>query len=158
MATSVQFSYRRQLTNALSPSVHLEIQSTQVRNIVSDLNALYNEAEALKDEGKTDEAIEKLNELLGQDEKHALAHFALAVLYGRVNNHDKAVEHGETATDIEPTDPFSFTALSVTYQRAYAGTGNMDFITKAETARDKAHALQAQAAAGNCGSGGCGSC
>ena len=52
-----------------------------MRNIVSDLNALYNEAEALKDEGKTDEAIEKLNELLGQDEKHALAHFALVIKF-----------------------------------------------------------------------------
>ena len=107
------------------------------------LHELYDKAETLKDEGKLDEAIATLNELLQQDESHALSHLALAVLYGRVNQHDKAVEHGQRACELDPQDAFSFTAMSVTYQRAWQGTQKQEFIQLAEDAMAKAHALQA---------------
>ena len=42
---------------------------------MSDLNTLYNEAEALKDAGKFEESIDKLNSILATDESHVLAHF-----------------------------------------------------------------------------------
>lgn len=109
---------------------------------MSDVNAMYNDAEKLKDEGKLDEAIAKLNELLASDSSHVLSHLALAVIYGRVNQHEKAVEHGNRACELDPSDPFNFTAMSVTYQRAWQGTQKQEYIQLAEDAMAKAHALQ----------------
>ena len=79
---------------------------------------LYDEATRLKDQGDNESAIAKLNELLSQDEKYALAHSALAVLYTRVKQHDQAIKHAQRVCELEPNEPFSFTAMSVTYQRA----------------------------------------
>ena len=59
-----------------------------------------------------------------------------------LGEHEKAVQHGERACQLEPNDPFSFTAMSVTYQRAFAGTRNQEYIHLAEHAMAKAHALQ----------------
>lgn len=80
--------------------------------------ALYDEADKLKAEGKHEEAIAKLVELTEQDPNYALAHSALAVLYGKVGRHDEAIRHGQKVCELEPNDAFSFTAMSVTYQRA----------------------------------------
>ena len=55
---------------------------------------LYDEADRLKDDGKLDEAVAKLEELIVQDPNYALAHSALAVIYGRLKRHDEAVKHG----------------------------------------------------------------
>ncbi len=79
---------------------------------------LYDEADRLKEAGKLDEAVAKLNELLAQDPKYALAHSALAVVLTRLKRHDEAIEHALRVCQLEPNEPFSFTALSVTYQRA----------------------------------------
>jgi hypothetical protein len=43
---------------------------------------------------------------------------------------------------VEPEEAFNFTAMSVTYQRAFAGTGNRDYIRLAEEAMGQASALQ----------------
>ena len=110
---------------------------------MASLSEMYQEAEKLKDAGKLDEAIVKLREVLAQDEQHVLSHLALAVVLGRVGKHEEAVKHGEKACEIEPTDPFNFTALSVTYQRAWQGTQNPQFIQAAEDAMAKAHILEA---------------
>ncbi len=103
---------------------------------------LYNEAEKLKDDGKDEEAIAKLGELLKQDESYTLAHLALSVLYGKVGKPEDSVRHGQRACELEPDDPFNFTAMSVTYQRAWAGTQNQEYITKAEDAMARAQMLQ----------------
>lgn len=103
---------------------------------------LYREAEALKDAGKLDEAIAKCNDILANEPGHVLSHLTLAVMYGRIGQHEKAVQHAEKATQLDPTDAFNFTALSVTYQRAFAGTQNHAYIRLAEDARDRAHAIQ----------------
>ncbi len=79
---------------------------------------LYDEATQLKDAGHLDEAVAKLSDLLAQDDSYALAHSALAVLLTRLKRHDEAVAHAKRVCELEPTDAFSFTALSVTYQRA----------------------------------------
>ena len=42
---------------------------------------LYDEAARLKDDGKLDDAIEKLKEAVGQDESFALGYFGLAKYY-----------------------------------------------------------------------------
>lgn len=109
---------------------------------MAEINELYQEAEKLKDEGKLDESIAKLQEILAREESHVLSHLALAVVYGRVGKHEDAILHGQRACEIEPADPFNFTALSVTYQRAWQGTQNQQFIQLAEEAMAKAHMLE----------------
>jgi tetratricopeptide (TPR) repeat protein len=106
------------------------------------LHEIYDQADRLKDEGKMDEAIAKYQEALAQDESFALAHSALAVVYGRVGKHDEAIKHAQRACEINPQEPFSYTALSVTYQRAYAGTGEQGYIQLAEDAMARARTLQ----------------
>jgi tetratricopeptide (TPR) repeat protein len=106
------------------------------------IDELYDEADKLKDEGKLDEAIVKLQEVLGQDDAYALAHSALGVLYGKVGKHEEAVKHAQRVCELEPKDPFSFTALSVILQRAFAGTNNSQFIQLAEDAMAKSQMLQ----------------
>ncbi len=41
-------------------------------------------------------------------------------------------------------DPFSYTAMSVTYQRAYAGTDDHSYIAKAEDAMEKSRQVAQQ--------------
>ncbi|HVA45809.1 MAG TPA: scaffolding protein [Pirellulales bacterium] len=79
---------------------------------------LYSEAERLKDSGDLEATAKKLEELLALDERYALAHSALAVIYGRIRRHDEAIQHALRVCELEPKDAFSFTALSVTFQRA----------------------------------------
>ena len=98
---------------------------------------LYDQAQQLKDQGKLDEAAAALAQLLAQDANYALAHSALAVIYGRLKQHDDAIRHGLKVCELEPNEPFSFTAMSVTYQRAGK-------IPEAEDAMARAHALQAR--------------
>jgi tetratricopeptide (TPR) repeat protein len=98
---------------------------------------LYDRAQQLKDEGKLDEAAGVLEQLVAQDPKYALAHSALAVIYGRLKRHEEAIRHGMTVCELEPDEPFSFTALSVTFQRAGK-------IPEAEDAMARAHMLQAR--------------
>lgn len=106
---------------------------------MSDVHELYDEADRLKEEGKHDEAIAKLQEIVAQDESYALAHAALAVLLGKLGKHADAVRHAKQVCELEPQDPFSFTALSVTYQRAFAGTNETQYIRLAEEAMARSH-------------------
>ena len=110
---------------------------------MADVHEIYNDGEKLKEEGKLQEAIQKYQEALEVDPSFALAHFALAVVFGRVGDHERAVQHGEKAVELDPDDPFSYTAMSVTYQRAFAGTQNHQYIQMAENAMARAHALEA---------------
>jgi tetratricopeptide (TPR) repeat protein len=111
---------------------------------MADPAALYDEADKLKDAGKLDEAVAKLNEALAADPEYALAHSALAVVLQRLGRHDEAIRHAEKVCELEANDPFSFTALSVTYQRAFAGTNNMQYIRMAEDAMEKSRILQSR--------------
>jgi len=79
---------------------------------------LYDEGIKLKDDGKLDAAVAKLEEALSQDERFALAHSALAVTCTKMGLHDRAIQHAERVVELEPRDPFSYMSLSVTYQRA----------------------------------------
>ncbi len=97
-----------------------------------EILALEKEADQLKNDGKNDEAIAKLNEILERDENFVRAHLALAVLYHKTEVHDKSVAHAETAYQLEPDD-FNAAALSVTYQRAFEGTRDPIYIQKAES-------------------------
>jgi tetratricopeptide (TPR) repeat protein len=109
---------------------------------MSDPIGLYDQADKLKDEGKIEESAAKLKEALAADPGYALAHSALAVVLQRLGKHEEAIEHARRACELEPNDPFSFTALSVTYQRAFAGTNNQQYIRMAEDAMEQSRMLQ----------------
>ena len=79
---------------------------------------IYDEATKLKDKGELEPAVAKLHELLAQDPNYSLAHSALAVVNGRLKKHDEAIKHALKACELQPNDPFSYTALSVVYVRA----------------------------------------
>lgn len=108
---------------------------------MTDFVALYNQAEKLKDSGKSEEAVSILQQILQEKPYHVLSHLTLARIFTQTGKHDAAIEHGLKACELEPNDPFNFTAMSVTYQRAYAGTGERKYIQLAEDAMAKAHSL-----------------
>lgn len=110
---------------------------------MSDIHAQYNEVEKLIDDEKFSEAIEQLNQILAIDDSFVLGHLALARVYTKTGQHAEAVVHGERACQLQPEDPFNFTALSVTYQRAWAGTQEHSYIAKAEDAMARARQAQA---------------
>ncbi len=109
---------------------------------MSDVHAAYNDVEKLIDEEKFQEAIEKLKQIIQQDETFVLGHLALARVYTKTGQHAEAIEHGKKACELEPEDSFNFTALSVTYQRAWAGTQNQQYIQLAEDAMAQARTLE----------------
>jgi hypothetical protein len=63
------------------------------------------------------------------------------VLLQKTGKHEEAIVHAKKVAELAPLDPFSFTALSVTYQRAYAGTNNMEYIRLAEDAMERSRQL-----------------
>ena len=80
-------------------------------------NELYDQAADLKDQGDKAGAIAKLNEALALDPDFALGHGMLAKLYADLAEADKAIAHAQRVVELEPNDTFSYTALSVIYQR-----------------------------------------
>jgi len=111
---------------------------------MNNLHARYNDIEKLIDEEKFEEAIAGLTGIVADDESFVLAHLALARVYTKTGQHDLAIQHAEKACQIEPDDSFNYTAMSVTYQRAWAGTQDQQYITKAEDAMAKAQMLAQQ--------------
>ncbi|MDA7950656.1 MAG: scaffolding protein [Pirellulaceae bacterium] len=107
-----------------------------------NLGELIQQGEKLQEEGKFDEAIQRFQQVVEAKEDYVLGHLTLAVLHGKVGQHEDAVKHGEKACKLEPNEPFNFTAMSVTYQRAFAGTQNQQYIPLAEEAMAHAHRLQ----------------
>jgi Flp pilus assembly protein TadD len=57
------------------------------------------------------------------------------VILGRLKRHEEAIQHAQKVCQLAPTDAFSFTAMSVTYQRAGK-------IPEAEDAMAKARSMQ----------------
>jgi tetratricopeptide (TPR) repeat protein len=129
-----------------APTLPLEANSHQPSpfeylSAMPDVVTLYDEATRLKNEGRLDDAAAKLKEAVAVDDTYALAHSALAVVLQRQGQHEEAIAHARRVTELEPSDPFSFTALSVTYQRAFAGTQNMGYIRLAEDAMERSRQL-----------------
>ena len=102
---------------------------------MSTKEQIYDEADRLKDSGQLEAAAAKLQEALGLDPNYALAHSALAIIYTRLKRHEEAIKHGLKVCELEPNDSFSFTAMSVTYQRA-------GYIPEAEEAMARARMIQ----------------
>ncbi len=109
---------------------------------MSDIYQQYNAVEKLIDAEDYAGAVEPLKAILQQDDSFVLGHLAMARVLTKLGQHHDAVKHGERACELEPNESFNFTALSVTYQRAWAGTQDQSFITKAEDAMARSHQLQ----------------
>jgi Flp pilus assembly protein TadD len=80
-------------------------------------NELYDQAADRRDQGDREGAVAKLEEAIAQDPGFALGHGMLAKLYADLAMADKAIEHAKRVVELEPDDAFSYTALSVIYQR-----------------------------------------
>lgn len=80
-------------------------------------NELYDQAVDLRDSGDKSAAISKLEEAVGADPSFAIGHGMLAKLYVDLAESDKAIAHARKVVELEPDDTFSYTALSVIYQR-----------------------------------------
>ncbi len=101
-----------------------------------------NAAEKLKDEGKLDEAVVILHDILTEEPNHVLTHLTLGRIFTLQGKFDKAVEHGRKACELEPLEAFNYTALSVTYQRVFAGTGEHKYIQLAEDAMAESRRIE----------------
>lgn len=80
-------------------------------------NELYDEAVVHRDQGDKLGAIAKLEEAVAADPSYAIGHGMLAKLYVDLAESDKAILHAKKVVELEPDDTFSYTALSVIYQR-----------------------------------------
>lgn len=78
---------------------------------------LYDQATALRDKGDKEAAIATLNQAIALDPDHALSHGMLAKLHADLAHAEEAIHHAKRVVELEPNDTFSYTALSVIYQR-----------------------------------------
>jgi predicted Zn-dependent protease len=108
---------------------------------MSTVDERYSQAEKLKDAGQAQEARDLLLGILEESPEHVLSHLTLARIFTGLGEHQRAVAHAEKACQIEPNEGFNFTLLSVTYQRAYAGTGDTSYIRMAEDAMARSRML-----------------
>ena len=95
----------------------------------------YAAAEKLKDDGDLAAAVAAMEALVADDPGYALAHSALGAWCTRLERHAEAVQHARRACELEPNDPFSYTALSVACMRA-------GMIPEAEDALARSRMLQ----------------
>ena len=102
---------------------------------MTDRDDQYAAAETLKNEGKLAEAVASLEELVAEQPDFALAHSALAAWCTRLERHEEAIQHARKVCEMEPKDPFSYTALSVACMRGGR-------ITEAEDALARSRMLQ----------------
>ena len=78
---------------------------------------LYDQAVDLRDKGDKPGAIAILEQAVSIDPAFSIGHGMLAKLYVDLAESDKAIEHARKVVELEPEDTFSYTALSVIYQR-----------------------------------------
>jgi Flp pilus assembly protein TadD len=96
---------------------------------------LYDQATDLKDKGDKEGAVARLNEALAISPDDTLVHGMLAKLYADLARAEEAIQHARRVVELEPNDVFSYTALSVIYQRCGR-------IPEAEEAKAKAYYKQ----------------
>lgn len=95
----------------------------------------YAAAEQRKDSGDLAGAVAMLEAVVADEPDFALAHSALAAWCTRLERHQEAVRHARRVVELEPRDPFSYTALSVACMRA-------GLIPEAEDALARSRTLQ----------------
>lgn len=102
---------------------------------MSSRDERYAAAEKLKDAGDLAAAVTAMEALVAEESDFALAHSALAAWCTRLERHEQAVRHARRVVELEPRDPFSYTALSVACMRA-------GLIPEAEDALARSRMLQ----------------
>ncbi len=95
----------------------------------------YEVAEKLKAAGDLQGAVQVLEAVVVDHPDYALGFSALAAWCTRLERHADAVRHARRVCELEPRDPFSYTALSVACMR-----GGM--ISEAEEALARSRVLQ----------------
>jgi Flp pilus assembly protein TadD len=105
------------------------------REVAMTKEERYAAAEQIKDAGDLAGAVAAMEAVVAEEPEYALAHSALAAWCTRLERHDEAVRHARRACELEPRDPFSYTALSVACMRA-------GMIPEAEEALAKSRMLQ----------------
>ncbi len=78
---------------------------------------LYDQASDLRDKGDKEAAVELLKEAVKIDPTFTIGHGMLAKLCADLARSDEAIAHAQRVVELEPNDTFSYTALSVVYQR-----------------------------------------
>ena len=78
---------------------------------------LYDAAMKLKAEGNLEGCVDALKNILTVDPNHVQTHMALGVHQQKLGRFEEAIFHAKKVAELEPTDAFSFTQLSVIYQR-----------------------------------------
>ena len=98
-------------------------------------NARYREANKLKAAGDLEGATDQLLALVADHPGHEPSHCALAVYLQRLGRDEEAITHAQKVAEMNPDDSFSFSQLSVIYQRCGR-------IQEAEDAMAKARMIQ----------------
>ncbi|MFM7107814.1 MAG: tetratricopeptide repeat protein [Planctomycetaceae bacterium] len=96
----------------------------------------YDAAQRLKDGGDLAAAVAAMESVVADHPDFALAHAALAAWCRRLERFDEAIRHARRVCELEPNDPLSYTALSVTCMQAGR-------IPEAEEALARSRMLQA---------------
>ena len=73
----------------------------------------YDSAQKTKDSGRLAEAVAELQAVVADHPDFALAYSALSAWCTRLDRHEEAIGYAKKVCELEPHDPFSFTALSV---------------------------------------------
>ena len=91
----------------------------RMSNPMSEQNPgkLYDAAMKLKAEGNLEGCVDALKNILTIDPNHVQTHMALGVHQQKLGRLEEAIFHAKKVSELEPTDAFSFTQLSVIYQR-----------------------------------------
>ncbi len=98
-------------------------------------NELYDQAVDRRDQGDKEGAVTLLKEAIAADPNFTIGHGMLAKLCADLAMTEEAIEHAKKVVELEPDDTFSYTALSVIYQRCGR-------IPEAEEAKAKAYYKQ----------------
>lgn len=95
----------------------------------------YDRAISLRDEGKLAEALAAMEKVAADFPDYPLAHLALAVFYGNANRNDESMESIKRACELEPSNPFYFTAFSSLAIRGGRRQEAEEALMKAQEAR-----------------------
>jgi len=106
----------------------------------TDADALYDEANALKEAGNLEAAVEALQQIVADHPDHMQSHLALGVHLQKLGQIDAAITHATKVTELDPKDAFSFVQLSVIMQRCGR-------IQEAEDAMARANAMKMEESA-----------
>ncbi|MDO4550805.1 MAG: hypothetical protein Q4C96_06095 [Planctomycetia bacterium] len=95
----------------------------------------YDEAISLKEGGDLTQAIQKLETLCEDFPEYALPHAALSMFYCKEGDFEKSLNHAAKVCQLEPEDPFSFTAMSILARKSGDKTAAEEALSQAQAAQ-----------------------